>query len=95
LTIKIAMLRIEQVHEKVKFGSVALCHGAPLVVTHDKSTLRELAHICTKLFICTMCWLAWHDVGTSAFKVHSELSELTYRVLDEADPTFHRVKLSV
>ncbi|UJW92807.1 hypothetical protein [Vibrio parahaemolyticus] len=27
----------------VKFGSVALCHGASLVVTHDKSTLRELA----------------------------------------------------
>ncbi|HAS6212762.1 TPA: hypothetical protein I7185_20835 [Vibrio vulnificus] len=29
----------------VKFGSVALCHGASLVVTHDKSTLRELAPV--------------------------------------------------
>ncbi|EJG1646022.1 hypothetical protein LCE44_27415 [Vibrio harveyi] len=29
----------------VKFGPVALCHGASLVVTHDKSTLRELAPV--------------------------------------------------
>lgn len=29
----------------VKFGSVALCHGTSLVVTHDKNTLRALAPI--------------------------------------------------
>ncbi|WP_257971609.1 hypothetical protein [Vibrio parahaemolyticus] len=43
----------------VKFGSVALCHGASLVVTHDKSTLQELAvnkgHV-YKPFICIMYW---------------------------------------
>ncbi|HAT8544104.1 hypothetical protein [Vibrio vulnificus] len=48
----------------VKFGSVALCHGASLVVTHDKSTLRELAPVnkgqhqdrVFTLVHCT-CWL--------------------------------------
>ncbi|MCU8168293.1 hypothetical protein M2H12_21630 [Vibrio vulnificus] len=91
----------------VKFGSVALCHGASLVVTHDKSTLRELAPV-NKGHVYQTVYLhhvldglalgAEYDFDTPAFNVlkeHIDLNEFTHHVLDEAEPAFHRTKLAV
>ncbi|UQV24865.1 hypothetical protein [Vibrio sp. J383] len=81
----------------VKFGPVALCHGASLVVTHDKSTLRELAPV-NKDHVYQTVYLhhvldglalgAEYDFDTPAFTVikeHIDLNEFTHYVLDEAD----------
>ncbi|KIF46862.1 hypothetical protein [Vibrio owensii] len=87
----------------VKFGSVALCHGASLVVTHDKSTLRELAPVCKghvnhTVYLQHVSLGAEYDFDAPAFNVlkeHIELNKFTPCVLDEVEPIFHRVKLAV
>tara|TARA_B100001059_G_scaffold227961_1_gene258429 strand:+ start:2402 stop:2728 length:327 start_codon:yes stop_codon:yes gene_type:complete len=90
----------------VKFGSVALCHGTSLVVTYDKSTLRALApvkqgHVYQTVYLHhvldALALGAEYDFDTPAFnllKEHIDLAPFSHLILDEAEPTFHRISKS-
>ncbi len=93
-------------HEKSK---TRLCRALPrriLGCSHDKSTLRELApvnkgHVYQTVYLHhvldALALGAEYDFDTPAFNVlkeHIDLNKLTHHVLDEAEPTFHRVKLA-
>ena len=69
----------------VKFDSGALCHGTSLVVIHDKSTLRTLALINQEHVYQTVYLL----------KEHAELKQFSPLILDEAEPTFNRIKQAI
>ncbi|POB47021.1 hypothetical protein [Vibrio vulnificus] len=91
----------------VKFGSVALCHGTSLVVTYDKSTLRALApvnqgHVYQTVYLHhvldALALGAEYDFDTPPFnllKEHIELEQFSHLILDETEPTFHRIKLAI
>ncbi len=90
----------------VKFSSVALCHGTSLVVTHDKSTLRELTpvnkgHVYQTVYLHhvldALALGAEYDFDMPAVNVlkeHIDLNAFAHHILDEAEPTFHRAKLA-
>ncbi len=90
----------------IKYGSGALCHGSSLVVTHDKNILRELApatkgHTYQSVYLHhvleALALGAEYNFDTSAFNMlseHIELNQYTHTILNETEPTFHRIKMS-